>query len=121
MADDAIIDEGALDALSQQEKRPPYATSSIQLYADLAVPSEFRSIRLLDLQAAPNGQDEAPLVGHLRVARLRDRPAFTTLSYAWGLNTSPSPKITCLPHRIDLEITRNCFQALWHIRNCLAP
>lgn len=95
---------------------PSLATSSHQLYAELAVPLGSNSIRLLDLQPALTGNDESLLIGCLRVACLQDRPVFTTLSYVWGPEISSDHKITSLPHWVDLKITASCFKALQYIR-----
>ena len=105
-----------LNVSGEQGQRSACEFTSKQLYAELALPSDSDSIRLLDVQAPPSNSDQAPLQGYLRVARLRDQPAFTTLSYVWGPKISPSPKLSVLPHRIDLGIPESCFQALLHIR-----
>lgn len=116
MADDIIVELRTLDALSQQGKRLAYPVSPENPYADSKLPSGSGSIRLLSLQAAPKGQDDAPLVGVLSVARLQDRPVFTTLSYVWGNKTLKGSTIRCLPYQVDLDITANCSQALRRIR-----
>ncbi|KAK0730221.1 heterokaryon incompatibility protein-domain-containing protein [Lasiosphaeris hirsuta] len=97
---------------------PACTTRTTQLYAELALSPGSRCVRLLDLQAAPPGLDDAPLTAHLRVASLADRPVFSTLSYVWGSPASARPwhQITLLPQRVNLAITESCFQALQRIR-----
>ncbi|GAB1319998.1 hypothetical protein MFIFM68171_10208 [Madurella fahalii] len=96
------------------------STSRQQLYSQLTIPSGSFTIRLLDLQAAPPGRDEAPLTGRLRVAHLADRPEFTSLSYVWGATPEPNTPRFWLtvvsPERVDLEVTENLHHALRRIR-----
>lgn len=77
------------------------------------------SIRVLDLDAASNSSanpySEDFISGKLRVVDLNDAPVFTALSYVWGeYSTSVRDVIECDGHRV--EVTRNCWSALWHLR-----
>ena len=103
----------------QGSRLPTYTSSTTKLYSEIALSSETRCIRLLDLQAAPLGLDSAPLTARVRVAFLDDRPDFSTLSYVWGSpgSTRPWHQITLLPQRVNIAITKNCFHALHRIRS----
>jgi len=88
------------------------------IYAPLPVPTPSQSIRVLDLDAIPklsgSQDDDAQLVGNLRVVSLQDSPRFAALSYTWGTYSLPKDTIECGGHNLD--ITTNCRDALRAIR-----
>lgn len=80
-----------------------------QIYQQL--PLAPGTIRILDLDRAT--EITAPLSGTLRVARLKDRPNFTALSYVWGNGRTAS--ICC--NGSAFAITSNCKEALLSLRS----
>jgi len=125
MADDVVIElqENTVEILEKQQKSITFPASAKQLYASLAVPPNSHCIRLLDLHAPRNSAQQptaCSLTGSLRVACLENSPSFVSLSYVWGLKSSPSHTITCSldsTYVFKLEITKNCYDALCQIRN----
>lgn len=82
------------------------------LYASLPL-SKSGMIRVYDLQDTADPDDRI-IKGLLRIVNLAENPSFTALSYCWGAYSSPKDTISCGEH--SLEITRNCWSALWHLR-----
>lgn len=80
-----------------------------QIYQQL--PLAPGTTRLLDLDRATD--ITAPLSGTLRVARLKDCPNFTALSYVWGNGSTAS--IYC--NGSAFTITSNCKEALTSLRS----
>jgi len=91
------------------------------IYADLPLPRQTKSIRVLDLQKSQFGLRDEPLVGTLRVISLGpDRPPFNALSYVWGAPSNPVDTLDCGSQQI--EITRNCRDALrrlWEVHGAI--
>jgi hypothetical protein len=96
-----------------------HTTSTRQLYDSLPVLAQSRCIRLLDLDAVVNPDGASPgsaLKGTLRVVNLDAARPFVALSYVWGTKEAYSRhKIICQPAH-ELDLTANCYEALWHIR-----
>jgi Heterokaryon incompatibility protein (HET) len=91
------------------------------IYETLRLSIPHKSIRVLDIQREDDDSDDTPgiLHGNLRVVNLIDKPAFTALSYVWGIYRSP-------PHTINVNcssvpITPNCWLALRRLRRNFAP
>ncbi|KAH6649066.1 heterokaryon incompatibility protein-domain-containing protein [Truncatella angustata] len=57
------------------------------------------------------------IIGSSRVVDLNEEPQFTALSYVWGDYSTPKDRIICNEH--TLEVTRNCWSALNHIKRTL--
>ena len=95
------------------ETTSAYNFKSQQLYESLPLPSQTRSIRLLDLEHDERDLS-APLRGTLRLANLDQSPSYTALSYVWGPWSSPRDTISC--NGCQLEIARNCYEALRSLR-----
>ncbi|KAK8240956.1 heterokaryon incompatibility protein-domain-containing protein [Phyllosticta capitalensis] len=128
LIDLAHLDEGTYDGSSAVfDPDPPvgrHPLTRAQLYTIHALPiNESRSIRVLDLDAAPRRyivgrSKEAPLAAKLRVVSLATSPQFTALSYVWGTD-SPDMNVDYIT--IDgscrLKITPNCRKALTALRN----
>lgn len=96
------------------------------LYSILHLPPGEPYIRVLDLEGPPdtipgpvaedkfdnaNNDNDAELVGTLRVVSLQQAPSFSALSYVWGSSSIPSPFITC-NNGVRVPITDSCFAAL---------
>jgi hypothetical protein len=81
------------------------------IYEALPLPTKSKCIRLLDLHPAT---DDQQLQGTLRLASLDDMPNFCALSYVWGTFSIPRHKIDCGSQ--TLELTTNCWSALYHLR-----
>ncbi|KAF2500878.1 HET-domain-containing protein [Lophium mytilinum] len=116
MAGDTILDP---DSFPLTEKCDSYPTSKKQLYSSLPVPLGSHCIRLLDIDPSlPSSDEPSPLhiLGHLRVVDLRQSPSFASLSYVWGVKSGLSHAVTLPSQECSIEITENCYQALWHIR-----
>lgn len=118
MAGDAVVQLNTLPAI-RADKSCSYPLSPKQLYTSLALPPGSQCIRLLDLYPS-SPSDGTPtarhISGHLRVADLQQRPSFQSLSYVWGEKASPSHVVKLQVPGCDIEVTENCYQALWHIR-----
>ncbi|RDW81871.1 hypothetical protein BP6252_02983 [Coleophoma cylindrospora] len=106
---------------------PPESSSSSQTwggsiqhrYDSCPLVGSSTLIRVLDLDAAPssnaNPNHRNVISGRLRVVDLNDAPTFTALSYTWGDYSEPvKDMIEC--NGYPLEVTRNCWSALWHLR-----
>jgi Heterokaryon incompatibility protein (HET) len=117
MADDAIV---KVDSIAPMNEPVPYPFTTDQLYSSLPLRSDPRCIRILDLDAPAKSigckRKSRQLTGHLRVVNLHQRPSFTALSYVWGKKASPSHVVTLSSLGCNVEITENCFEALWHIQ-----
>jgi hypothetical protein len=110
---DLNVELGSL--LAQPE---PVNGSPGPLYAFLRLPSQSRSIRVLDLDPVPSrftNHEKWPLSGELRVVSLQDCPRFIALSYVWGGYSTPRDLINCNGNT-SLEITTNCRNALIALR-----
>jgi Heterokaryon incompatibility protein (HET) len=111
---------GINTAMSPGPSRSPSAASvedlplpkQSPLYASLPL-SKSGMIRVYDLQDTADPDDRI-IKGLLRIINLAENPSFTALSYCWGSYSSPKDTISCGEH--SLEITRNCWSALWHLR-----
>lgn len=126
MASDTVIDLSTTAVTflkKEQENSTPILLSGEQLYDSLPLPPGSRSIRLLELCASK--ANEPSLAGTLRVANLDASPSFASLSYVWGKEreaasssaSSASPRHTIMCQGgCTLQITANCYEALWHIR-----
>jgi hypothetical protein len=87
------------------------------LYALHSLAASKTSIRVLDLEAnpKPDSQLKEVVLGNLRVVDLNDKPVFTALSYVWGERSEPEKDVIhCEGYRI--QITHNCWSALWHLQ-----
>jgi Heterokaryon incompatibility protein (HET) len=75
-----------------------------------------KSIRLLDIFAAPGPEDDGQRIRcSLRVVDLdADKPHFTAISYVWGTKADGTALITCMD--TALQVTTNCHAALHHLR-----
>lgn len=117
MPPDSVLE---IDTMELTQEPISYPTSAQQLYAMLELPPDSRCIRVLDIDRPSSSDVTGPgarvINGHLRVVNLDQQPSFTTLSYVWGGRASPSPVVKLAPHGCEVEITENCFQALWHIQ-----
>ena len=94
----------------------PTATSS-PIYASLPLQSP-RMIRILELQQSSDPDDKI-IRGQLRIIDLDENPSFTAISYCWGKYNSPSDVIYCGDEHLD--VTKNAWSALWHIRKKFGP
>ncbi|KAI2606580.1 heterokaryon incompatibility protein-domain-containing protein [Hypoxylon sp. NC1633] len=94
---------------------PTIALSRSSLYDSIPIPKGSKTIRLLDVERLHHHYHE-PLVGSLRVVSLQDGqyPSFTALSYVWGEYSSPRDVLRS--GETELEITRNCRDALRRLR-----
>lgn len=88
-----------------------------------------RSIRLIVLQPTVAGADPSRIVCGLQEVSIDQVPQFEAISYSWD-GQSPSVAITCHSlNRSDvsgdephiLEVTRNCFSILQHLRKESEP
>jgi hypothetical protein len=75
--------------------------------------SKRRTIRVFKLYGAANENDKI-IRGELCAVDLDDNPSFAALSYCWGEYASPRDTILC--GDISIEVTKNCWSALWHLR-----
>lgn len=86
-------------------------------YTSVPLLRPSHSIRLLDIAAAAGPKKDDPLAGTIRVVSLDSLPPYSTLSYVWGSRAEPCDTVLLQPQRYDLKVTRNCYSALWHLRN----
>jgi hypothetical protein len=80
------------------------------------------TIRVLDLEAPQQngGEDDVRgLGGRVRVVSLSDSPSFAALSYVCGPYADPVDVISCGEYQIP--VTRNCQDALRHLRELFGP
>lgn len=121
--DTCAVDIGAAKRISQSQTAcstfpgPPVPGLTPGSFVSRAFPISKTSpqIRVLDLQKSDYFDD--PLVGSFRIVYLgqENNPHFTALSYVWGAS-EPSPGTTIDLGVGRLPITRNCEDALRHIR-----
>src|SRR3954462_7417694 len=88
--------------------------NSLGLYASFPLLRNTKQIRLLELEAPYPDTDAQQLRGRLRVVSLSSSLKYTALSYVWGTVSSADDTIVCGDHH--LSITRNCREALCHLR-----
>jgi hypothetical protein len=70
-------------------------------------------IRVLDVQPVPkDATEDTPVECSLRVINLDRNPKFTALSYVWG---DPNHKRSIVCDGTLVEVTKNCYSALWHL------
>lgn len=93
--------------------------NSLGLYASFPLLRNTKQIRLLELEAPYPDTDAQQLRGRLRVVSLSSSPKYTALSYVWGTVSSADDTIVCGDHH--LGITRNCREALYHLRETFRP
>jgi hypothetical protein len=94
------------------------AVSPAELYASL--PLDRGSIRVFDLEDASRHADgRRQIRGRLRVVSLSESPTFTALSYVWGAHEPSRHTIRC--NSCLLEVTANCWSALWHLWQMFGP
>jgi hypothetical protein len=94
----------------------PTATSS-PIYASLPLQNP-RMIRIFELQKSSDPDDKI-IRGQLRIIDLDENPSFTAISYCWGTYESPSDVIYCGDEHLD--VTKNAWSALWHLRKKFGP
>jgi hypothetical protein len=88
------------------------------LYASHPIPSASHSIRVLQVQAAPDETNEDQIIAcSLSVVDLDAHPHFAALSYVWGRPATESYQLLC--DNVHLTITETCYSALWHLREKL--
>lgn len=89
--------------------REPATPEQLQnLYKTLPLPLA-QCIRVIDVShIAPGGRS---LSGTLRVMDLTTSPAFTALSYVWGLPGADNQDTICC-NGVDVPVTANCCEAL---------
>jgi hypothetical protein len=108
-----------LEASLQQPQNLPNETDTLlinNIYEALPLPTDSKCIRLLDLHPATDNQQ---LRGTLRVVSLEEMPMFCALSYVWGTFSISRHKIDCGSQ--TLELTTNCWSALYHLQNLYGP
>jgi hypothetical protein len=85
------------------------------LYRSLPPFQSPTEIRVLDLAAlGPDSSSNTPIEVVLRIIDLDHNVPFTALSYVWGDYAIPRDIMYC--NDIPIELTRNCWSALWHLR-----
>lgn len=94
-------------------------SKSTQPYEGLPLPNSSEWIRLLDIDAPLPPESEsglARITGRLRTAHIHSAPSFVSISYVWG-PVGPNKRVIELSgQQGGVEITENCYQALWHIQ-----
>jgi hypothetical protein len=118
-ADDTILNAEELTLLLSAESQEESCSTSAtleQFWSSMTLPDPSRYIRLFELYPAQRLQSHYPLTGHIRVVNLDEAPVFTALSYVWGDKAIPCDTITCKPQNFNIEVTANCYSALWHLR-----
>lgn len=88
-----------------------------KLYSPLLSSPTSRYIRVFEVEATHNCIASDAIRGQLREVDLLDHPKFAAFSYVWGTFSIPRHTTTCGHHSI--EITTNCWSALWHLRKAL--
>ncbi|KAM0818362.1 putative Heterokaryon incompatibility domain-containing protein [Seiridium cardinale] len=91
------------------------ATGLRNLYESLPLGKSTKSIRVFDLEPPKANSPDDAIRGELRVVRLDDGPKYVALSYVWGTSSNPSRTIFAGQHAIN--VTDNCWDALWYLRN----
>jgi hypothetical protein len=71
------------------------------------------SVRVLDVRPiSKDATEDTPIECSLRVINLDQKPEFTALSYVWG---DPNHKRSIVCDGTLVEVTKNCYSALWHL------
>jgi hypothetical protein len=96
-----------------------HARSAAELYRQLPIPADKRSIRVFDVQAPLDSEvdDGGPIEGNLRLIDLGGREPFSALSYVWGASANEPHTVTCAG--LTVNVTINCHAALRHLRKRL--
>ena len=88
-------------------------------YSALPLAQNIPSIRVLDIQAAPsNDESQQNIKAELRVVNLDENPAFSALSYVWGVD-APSSIHTISCGTFEIPLSENGCSALLHLRKKL--
>ncbi|KAH7117743.1 heterokaryon incompatibility protein-domain-containing protein [Dendryphion nanum] len=87
------------------------ATESV--YHDTILPPRSKSTRVLNIVAASTFEE--PIRASLEVINLDKKPAFTALSYAWGIDP-PTTQHFIICNGSEVKVTSNCESALKHLR-----
>lgn len=100
-------------------------SSTAQLYRSLPLPTNSRSIRVLEIEPlSPHHVDGGALHADIRIIDLAATlaPDFTALSYVWGdiKDADSTSTITLGADRVILQLTDNCHKALETLRSSIS-
>ena len=84
------------------------------MYASVPLGESTSAIRLLDIECAPGAMEDRTIKASLRTVDLADKHPFAALSYVWGDPYAPKDIIYC--GQYSIEVTKNCWSAIWHLR-----
>jgi Heterokaryon incompatibility protein (HET) len=115
---------GAADVINtsndgSQQDIGPTTNSKNDFYASVPLSGSSTAIRVFVVENIGNTADNAPIRGHFDVVDLRHQPYFAALSYTWG--TFSDTKYSVLCNNFPIEVTKNCWSALWHLRKMVKP
>lgn len=97
-------------------KDPDERVSTSEIFAYSQLSKDELEIRLLQLR--PGSQND-PIECTLSTTTLPDKPFFEALSYAWGDGQGPQGSI--MVDGVQLLVSQNLFDALFHLRNDIKP
>jgi hypothetical protein len=103
---------GSVATLVPQRSHKSTIVDLSALYASAPL-SKRRMIRVFELHSAEDPNDRT-IRGSLHAIDLDKDVSFTALSYCWDEYSSPKDVIHCGDYSI--EVTENCWSALWHMR-----
>jgi hypothetical protein len=97
----------------------PIMDSKNDFYASIPLSGSPMAIRVFTVENIGNAADNAPIRGHFDVVDLRHQSSFVALSYTWG--TFSDIKYSILCNNFPIDVTKNCWSALRHLRKMVKP
>ena len=104
-------------AKAEQPSSASRSTSTI--YESTPLPAKSKKIRVLRITADLKCPSNDCLHGNMRVVNLEEKPDFAALSYVWG--TFGTTRKIIHFGSVRMELTDNCWSALWHLVKQLGP